>query len=122
MEWTSHNQLSRVDYIVIVLDPRESTCITTAEDNISKIDSTYIEAGRLCFVNGACGMRPADMGISLGHINVMSQKYSVMLINGDVLNAEKCLHLSSSIVRLVSIVIGVQTGVPMSVDIPGYFS
>uniref|UniRef100_A0A1B6IXB5 Uncharacterized protein n=1 Tax=Homalodisca liturata TaxID=320908 RepID=A0A1B6IXB5_9HEMI len=108
------------DYIVIIVDPKNRLCIEIAEDNIKKLDSTFISGGRLCLVNGACSIKPTDMGVGLGHINVLAQKYSVILINGDVMVPDKCQNLATRISGLASAVCGLNTGIPFIVDIPGY--
>ncbi|KAG8337308.1 hypothetical protein J6590_026273 [Homalodisca vitripennis] len=108
------------EYIVIIIDPKNRSCIEIAEDNIKKLDSTFISGGRLCLVNGACSIKPTDMGVGLGHINVLAQKYSVILINGDVMVPDKCQNLATRISGLASAVCGLNTGIPFIVDIPGY--
>uniref|UniRef100_A0A1B6MBQ4 Centromere protein M n=2 Tax=Graphocephala atropunctata TaxID=36148 RepID=A0A1B6MBQ4_9HEMI len=119
LSWMKKNGNSP-DYIAIVVDPRNKSCIELAEDNIKKLDPTFISGGRLSLVNGACSIKPRDMGVGLGHINVLAQKYSVILINGDVMIPDKCHIMATRISGLATGVCGFHTGIPVSVDVPGY--
>lgn len=45
----------------------------------------YSSGGRIAVVNGACNIKQSEMALSVGLLNILCQKYSMLLINGDVL-------------------------------------
>lgn len=116
---TSSYQNLTADFIAVVLDLRNSDCIDIVEDSIRSVDSLYL-CGRFCLVNGTNNLRPSEIGIPPDAVVQLSQKYSVNLINGDVLIPQNCMSLAKRIMILATSAAGYKTGIPLVLDIPCY--
>lgn len=116
---TSSYQNLAVDFIAVVLDLRNSDCIDLVEDSIRSVDSLYL-CGRLCLVNGTNNLHSSETGIPSDAVVQLSQKYSINLINGDVLTPLNCMSLAKRIMILATSAAGYKTGIPLNLDIPSY--
>lgn len=103
----SHPQ---VDFIVFGIDTRERDCIKEVEEDIMLL-STAFTLGRLCIVHDN-DTKPMEMTVSLNDVRDLERKYGGYVLAGSVASEAKCLYLAKRVLKLVSAVTGVCSGIP----------
>jgi hypothetical protein len=100
----------RVDFIVFGIDTRVGSCLQEVEEDI-KVSSTAFTLGRMCFVHDD-GINPFEMSVSYNDIWDLQRKYGGYVLAGSVANEAKCIYLAQRILKLISTVSGVNSGLP----------
>jgi hypothetical protein len=99
-----------VDFIVFGIDVRNRGCLKEVEEDIMMI-STAFTLGRVCFVHDN-SIKPVEMVVNYNDIWDLQHKYGGHVLPGTVANEPKCLYLAERILKLLSTVTGVFSGVP----------
>jgi Centromere protein M (CENP-M). len=100
----------RVDFIVYGIDTRVVTCLEEVEKDI-KVSSTAFTLGRMCFVHDD-GIKLFEMAVSYNDVWDLQSKYGGYILAGSVASEAKCLYLAKRILKLISTVSGVNSGLP----------
>lgn len=100
----------RVDFIVFGIDTRIGNCLEEVEEDI-KASSTAFTLGRMCFVHDD-GIKLFEMSVSCNDIWDLQSKYGGYVLAGSVSSEAKCLYLAERILKLISTVSGVNSGLP----------
>uniref|UniRef100_A0A1B6CWA1 Uncharacterized protein n=1 Tax=Clastoptera arizonana TaxID=38151 RepID=A0A1B6CWA1_9HEMI len=103
------------DFIVILLDPLDSAIISRQEDTMLQIDPAFF-CGRLCIVNCNSGSNPSHWKVQQNYFTLISEKYQLNLINGDISIPGTCSYLAEQIMILVASVCGYKTGCFVPLD------
>jgi hypothetical protein len=99
-----------IDFIVFEIDIRHRGCLQDVEKDI-KVLSTGFILGRMCFVHDN-GIKPLEMAVNYNDIWDLQSKYGGHVLAGSVVNEAKCLYLAERILKLVSTVSGIYSGLP----------
>jgi hypothetical protein len=100
----------RVDFIVFGIDTRVGSCLEEVEEDI-KVSSNAFTLGRMCFVHDD-GIKLFEMSVSYNDIWDLQSKYGGYVLAGSVESESKCLYLAERILKLISTVSGVNSGLP----------
>ncbi|KAJ4445563.1 hypothetical protein ANN_12243 [Periplaneta americana] len=101
---------THVDFVVFWIDTSNTDCLDKLEQDISKLDIDFT-IGRMCFVHGS-DVKPGEMAVSYNAVWDLKKKYSVYLLAGNTTNEAKCFYLAGRILKLMSAVSGVYSGIP----------
>jgi hypothetical protein len=100
----------RVDFIVFGIDTRVRGCLEEVEEDI-RLSSIAFTLGRMCFVHDD-SIKSLEMSVTYNDIWDLQTKYGGYVLAGNVGNEAKCLYLAERILKLVSTVSGVNSGLP----------
>jgi hypothetical protein len=106
---TAYSKL-HVDFIVFEIDTRYRGCLQDVENDIMMLSHGFI-LGRMCFVHDN-GVKPLEMAVNYNNIWDLRSKYGGEVLAGSVVNEAKCLYLAERILKLVSTVSGIYSGLP----------
>jgi hypothetical protein len=99
-----------VDFIVFEIDTRYRCCLEDVEKDIM-LSSTSFTLGRMCFVHDD-KIKPLEMAVDYDDIWDLQSKYGGHVLAGSVANEDECLYLAQRILKLVSAVSGIYSGLP----------
>jgi len=105
-----------VDFIVFGIDTRYRGCLEEVEKDIM-LSSTAFTLGRMCFVYDN-GIKPREMAVNYNDMWDLRTRYGGHVLPGSVANEAKCLYLAERIMKLVTTVSGVHSGIPY-IECPG---
>lgn len=104
------NSYSHVDFVVFGIDTRNRYCVKEVEEDIMLM-STAFTLGRMCFVHDN-SIKPFEMAVNFNRIRDLQRKYGGYVLAGSVANEAKCSYLAERILKLLSTVTGVYSGIP----------
>lgn len=99
-----------IDFIVFEIDTRYRGCLEDVEKDIMVL-STGFTLERMCFVHDN-GIKPLEMAVNYNDIWDLESKYGGHVLAGSAVNEAKCLYLAERILKLVSTVSGIYSGLP----------
>ncbi|KAL1450725.1 hypothetical protein WDU94_003054 [Cyamophila willieti] len=105
------------DYIVFLVDVTNPTCLDQIRESIFYLDSIFL-CGRIALINFNHKLPIVDWSIDSDAIPSLCQEFNLNLINGDLTNEKTANHTAKRTLILVTLVCGLKTGFPCTVDFP----
>ncbi|PNF26229.1 hypothetical protein B7P43_G03718, partial [Cryptotermes secundus] len=99
-----------IDFIVFEIDTRYRGCLEDVEKDIMLLSTGFV-LGRMCFVHDN-SIKPLEMVVNYNDIWDLQSKYGGHVLAGSVVNEAKCMYLAERILKLVSGVSGIYSGLP----------